>query len=101
MSLDDVAGFTVHISCDASESFDDAASTFLAYRYSYYTERWSRSAEHDITVGTANLGQRDFSTTYTIAAPRGRVAHVANAVSVTGGNLTLTYEASRLSGKDG
>ena len=96
--LEDVAGFRVCFSCDSAQTFNAAGSVFQAYVYSGSTTRWARSAEHDVTVGTSHTGFRDFSVTFSVSSPRGRVAHIANAIGVTGGNLTLTYEASFLSG---
>lgn len=98
MLLEDVAGFRVCFSCDAGKTFNDAASVFEAYVYSPSAGRWARSAEHDVTVGALNIGNRDFSVTFSVASPRGRIAHIANAIGVTGGALTLTYESSALSG---
>jgi hypothetical protein len=98
MLLEDVAGFRVCFSCDDTQTFNAAASVFEAYVYSDYTGRWARSSEHDVTVGTANTGNRDFSVTFSVASPRGRIAHIANGVGVTAGGLTLVYEASFLSG---
>jgi len=100
LDLESVAGFTIHFACDVGETFTSAASVFEAYRYNSRTGIWSRSAEHDVTVGAEGLGKRAFAVSYQVASPRDRVAHVANAVSVSGGGLTLDYRCSQLNGTD-
>ena len=98
LNLDSVAGFTVHISCDTGQTFNNAASTFQAWRYSITTGRWSRAPENDITVGATGVGVRDIAVSFQVASPRGQIAHIATSVGVTGGGLTLTYECNALAG---
>ena len=100
LNLDSVAGFTVHIACDNGFAFSDPTSTFIAYRYSPESGLWARAAENDITVGSAGNGQQTIAVSFQVASPRGRIAHIANNVSITGGTtpLTLRYLCNQLTG---
>jgi hypothetical protein len=100
--LNSVGGFSIFVACDSGQSFSSAVvEAFRAYRFSQLTQRWSRSPEHDLDIVTDHVGARDICfDAWTVSNPRGRIAHVANAVLVTGGALTITYEATKLSGEE-
>lgn len=100
--LNGVGGFTIHVACDSGQTFNGAVvEAFRAYRYSWITGLWGRSPEHDLDITTDHTGSRVIVfDAWTVSNPRGRLAHVANGVVVTGGGLTLTYEATRLSGEE-
>lgn len=99
--LDEVAGFCLHILADLGETLNGAGGTFDGYRYDDFTGVWARASELDITITTADIGGRGMSVVFQVAAPRGRLAHIANGVSVSAGGLTLYYLTSYLSGKAG
>jgi len=100
LNLDSVAGFVVHIACDNGYAFADPTSTFIAYRYSPESGLWARASENDITVGSAGNGQQTIAVSFQVASPRGRIAHIANGVNITGGAtpLTLRYLCNQLTG---
>lgn len=100
LNLDSVAGFVLIFSCDLGEFFNNAASVFKAYRYDPFLNRWARAAEHDVTVGTANVNERDFAVAFQVSTPRGRIAHIASSIGVSGGGLTLRYITTQLVGTD-
>lgn len=99
VNLDSVAGFSLVIECDAGESFSAEGGKLLGYYkggagWAKLDESWDR------TLPVTAIGQRRFAfPDFAIYAPRGFVAHVTDNVTVTGGNLTLYYECSTLSGE--
>lgn len=100
--LNGVGGFTIHVACDSGQTFSGAVTeAFRACRYSVITGLWGRSSEHDLDITTDHTGNRVIVfDAWTVSNPRGRIAHVANGVTVTGGGLTITYEATKLSGDE-
>ena len=99
--LDEVAGFCLHILADSGQTLNGAGGTFDGYRFDTITGAWVRASELDITITAADIGTRGMSVVFQVAAPRGRLAHIANGVSVSSGGLNLYYLTSYLSGKGG
>jgi hypothetical protein len=101
LNLDEVAGFVLHCYADVGQTINAAGGVFQAYRYDEVAAVWMRAAELDVTITADDIGGRGFSTAFQVASPRGRVAHIANLVGVSGGGVTLDYLVSYLSGKGG
>ena len=101
MDLGGIAGFTLYASCEEGQTFNDAAAVFEAWRYDATVGVWSRAAELDVTVGASQTGVRSLAVAFSVASPRGYIAHIWDGSGVTGGNVTVAYAASRLIGEKG
>jgi hypothetical protein len=99
LNLSDVSGFSVHVWADTGQTFSGVAGSLVAYLYDDIVGDWSRAPELDLTLPSAATGLRKLVFTgFTVASPRGRLAHIASGIQVTSGGLTLTYSASTLYG---
>lgn len=99
VNLADVGGFTVTMECDAGQTFATAAGSFQAWYDDELLSDISYMPEVDLVLPTSAVGQRRVSFGgFTVASPRGHLAHIANGIQVTGGSLTVTYTCSTLRG---
>jgi hypothetical protein len=101
MNLDSVGGFDLTVACDEGETFSaPAAGTLQAYRYFSTPAAWFRAPEFDVTIPAAVEGLRYAAFPgWTVANPHGRIAHIADSVSVSGGGLTIAYTATSIQGE--
>jgi hypothetical protein len=99
--LDEVAGYRLTIIADSGQTITAAAGSFKAYVWDEWSGIWSRASDQDVVVTTDDIGGRGMATVFQVAAPLGRIAHVASGISVSGGGLTLYYITAYLSGKKG
>ena len=98
LNLESIAGFTLYATCDSGQSFNSAATMLKAYRYDPYVGIWARAAELDITIGSEPLTLRSIATAFSVSSPRGSIAHIWDGTGVSGGNLTISYTVSMLTG---
>ena len=99
VNLHDVGGFAITFECDDGQSFSGAAGSFVAYYDDESVSGISRLPEMDIVLPAVAIGlQRVTVGGYTVATPRGFLAHIANGIQVTGGGLRVTYTCSTLFG---
>jgi hypothetical protein len=94
-----VAGFTVTVECDPGETFAGAGGSLQAWFDDEALSDVSRMPEVDLVLPASVVGQRRVSFGgFTVASPRGFLAHIANGIQVTGGGLTVIYTCSTLRG---
>jgi hypothetical protein len=99
VNLNDVAGFTVTIECDPGQTFSGAGGSLQAWFDDDAISDVSYLPEVDLVLPAGAVGQRRVSFGgFTVASPRGFLAHIANSIQVTGGGLTVTYTCSTLYG---
>jgi hypothetical protein len=92
------AGFNLYAEADSGQTFTGTGD-FVAFMYDPICG-WSRASELDASAVAADAdNRRIFLGSFPISAPRGRVAHVCNAVGVSGGGVTLYYAMSSLLGE--
>lgn len=95
-----VGGFVLIAECDAGQTFSSASGGFLGYLYDAVVGAWVRASDLDCVVPAAAVGQRRFAWPgFTVANPRGKVAHIASSLSLSGGNITTYYTCTEVSGK--
>lgn len=100
MNMDSVAGFNLYVACDTGQTFT-GTGTFPAYVYDSTAGGWAKSdTSLDLAVFPLAIGKSLIVYTgFTVASPRGQIAHIATGVGVTGGGLTLTYTCNSLHGE--
>jgi hypothetical protein len=91
LNLYGVAAFLLTFSCDVGQSFSSTVGEFDRYQYDENTSMWTPVFGREEVVPLAALGQRAFSILERVQLPRGGLAHIANGIGITGGQLTLTY----------
>lgn len=100
VNLNDVGGFALTVECDSGQSFSSANGSLVAYYDDEALADVSYMPEIDITLPASAVGQRRVTFGgFTVASPRGFLAHIASGIQVTGGGLTLTYTCSSLFGE--
>lgn len=100
MSLQSVAGFKVVLEADAAQTLSGAGS-LTCFTWDDAIAGWARYSDADITIPAAIASNRRYgAVSFQVQAPRGRVAFVANGVTVSAGNLTLYMIASNLQGDE-
>jgi hypothetical protein len=102
LALAGVGGFDLVVECEEGQTFTGATpGALLGYR-GYPRGAaidWAPAGDLDVTIPAAAAGQRRWALTgWTVANPRGRIAHIASGVQVTGGALTVRYECTTLRG---
>jgi hypothetical protein len=99
VNLNDVAGFSVTVEADAGQTFSGAAGSLKAWFDDDALADVSYTPELDLTLPAGAVGQRRISFTgFTVASPRGYLAHIASGLQVTGGGITVTYTCTTLYG---
>ena len=99
VNLNDVAGFTVTVECDNGQTFSGAGGSLQAWFDDDALADVSYLPEVDLVLPAGAVGKRRVSFGgFTVASPRGFLAHIANGIQVTGGGLTVTYTCSTLYG---
>jgi hypothetical protein len=92
-----VGGFTLIAECDVGQTFQGTGN-FLAYLWDPLSD-WAYSNDILVPVPASASGQRRIAFPgWTVSNPRGRVAHIASGVGITGGNITLKYCCTMLKG---
>lgn len=100
LNLSDVAGFSIHVELEAGQTITAAAGGLKAYLFDPIVGFWSRTPELDVSFASSDVGERRVSRTgYTVSSPRGRLAHIASGMTVSGGGVTVYYSCSILSGE--
>jgi hypothetical protein len=101
-NLNDVGGFDLVLEADNGETFSGTGK-LDAYRQHDAAVGWAYSPSSTIDLATLTpsiAGQRRFSVEgWTVANPRGAIAHVANGVGVSGGGITVRYYCTGLKGE--
>jgi hypothetical protein len=96
-NLSDVGGFDLFVECQNAQTFTGTTGSFQAYKWSENLAAWYRAPELDVSIPTGGVGQRRVVFPgWNVSAPRGRVAHIANSVAVSGGTLTVSYICSTI-----
>jgi hypothetical protein len=99
LNLNDVAGFSVTFECDSGQTFSAASGSFQAWFDDPLLSGVSYTPELDLVLPASAIGQRRITFAgFTVATPRGFLAHIANGITVTGGGLTVIYTCSSLHG---
>lgn len=97
MDLDQVGAFDVQFECDSGQTFTSTDGTFEAYRL-HDDGLWSRHYSNDVVLTADDISRRKFSRKFTVDNPRGRIAHIAVGIVVSGGGITLRYWPTSLRG---
>lgn len=100
MALVSVAGFSVTLEADSGQTLS-GAGTLTCFKWSDQIAGWSRYSDGDITVPAAIASNRRYGgVPFQVQAPRGRIAFIANGVTVSAGGCTVYMEASDLYGNE-
>lgn len=100
MPLQSVAGFRVVLEADAGQTLS-GAGTLTCFTWEDAINGWSRLSDADITVPAAIASNRRYgAVSFQVQAPRGRVAFIANGVTVSAGGCTVYMIASNLQGDE-
>lgn len=95
--IDAVGGFSLHLACDEGHTFTAAAGKLAAWIQNPKTKRWSRSMDSslDVAITLKAVGQGELVwSNFPVNVPAGRIAHVAEGMALSGGELTLHYVAT-------
>jgi len=99
LNLADLNGFALTLAADSGQTLTGVGGALQAYFYDDSVGFWARAPELDLNVQTGSVGTRACTFTgFQVSHPRGRLAHICNGISVSGGNLTVTYSCSGLYG---
>lgn len=100
MSLQSVAGFRVVLEADSGQTLSGAGA-LTCFTWDDSIAGWARLSDADITVPAAIASNRRYgAVSFQVQAPRGRVAFIANAVTVSAGGVTVYLIASNLQGDE-
>lgn len=98
VDLTPCAGLNLYAEADEGQTFTGSGD-FVGFMYDPLCG-WSRASELDVSIVAADAGNRRvFLGAFPVSAPRGRMAHAANGVGVSGGGVTLYYAMSDLYGQ--
>lgn len=78
----------VTVECDAGQTFLAATGGLDLYLWDDLIGAWSYVLYQTITIPPEAVGKRRFTTVVQIANARGRLAFIANGLSLTGGGIT-------------
>lgn len=81
----------ITVECDVGQTFSVAAGALDLYLWDDLFGAWSYVLYQSITIPTEVVGKRRFSTVAQIANARGRMAYIANGLTLTGGGLTIYF----------
>jgi hypothetical protein len=97
ISLDGVGACGVKLEADADKTLSGSGD-LLAYLYDDITGRWGRCPGLDLTSVVSGLRQEAF-TGFQVISPRGRIAYVPSAVTVSSGGVTIYINATDIHGR--
>jgi hypothetical protein len=92
ISLLGAGGFTLRVECDSGQSFAAAAGQFDIYHYDPQVGLpWAKLVDREQSIPPSAIGSARFTWLFEVVSARGRVAFIANGLSLTGGGVTLTF----------
>jgi hypothetical protein len=89
--ITNIHAFSLTVECDNGQTFLDVSGALDLYHYDPVVGAWSRVAYGSQFVPPEAAGLRRFTVPFTIANARGRLAHIANGLNLSGGGVTLYY----------
>jgi len=96
VNVNDVGGFDLVVEADEGQTLSGTGE-LVGYRQ--HESGWAFAKDSAVTIDSSANGQRRIVFTgWTVANPRGFVAHLANGVGVSAGGLRLYYYCTTLRG---
>lgn len=96
----DVGGWDIWVIAEAAQTLSGAGS-LTGYRYDDLAGGWGICPDLTIAIPATVAGNRRacVATNWTVANPRGNIAHIANGITVSGGTtVQVLYVATMLRG---